>query len=136
MPFMISLNRRGLGMSPRGMWCSCTHAWNSVSRLSISRRCLSAWPVISGICFRRCAMILACVRHARTRLTNSFTLRSQLRRGTSSRSRFRSLCSFSKSSAPSELCSVFGGSVLNDPTYTLHTSGVMNTFPRDHMSAP
>mmetsp|Transcript_7474 Transcript_7474/g.28091 ORF Transcript_7474/g.28091 Transcript_7474/m.28091 type:complete len:279 (+) Transcript_7474:302-1138(+) len=89
-----------------------------------------------GICFRKCAMSLACVTHARTLFTNSFTLRSHDRRGTSSRSFFKSLCSFSKISSPNWLLSVRTGSVLKLPTYTLHTSGVMNTFPKLHISAP
>ena len=42
----------------------------------------------------------------------------------------KSACSLAKSSAPSWLFSVLGGLSLNDPTYTLHTSGVMNTLPQ------
>mmetsp|Transcript_3533 Transcript_3533/g.12037 ORF Transcript_3533/g.12037 Transcript_3533/m.12037 type:complete len:206 (+) Transcript_3533:341-958(+) len=54
----------------------------------------------------------------------------------SSRSFFSASCSFMKSSSPRTLLVVTGGLSLNEPTYTLHTSGVMNTFPNDHISAP
>mmetsp|Transcript_26663 Transcript_26663/g.66795 ORF Transcript_26663/g.66795 Transcript_26663/m.66795 type:complete len:257 (-) Transcript_26663:1206-1976(-) len=135
-PETISRKRFGLGRSPRGSWCSCTHFSNSASIFARSFFCFSACPVITGICLRRCAMIRACVSAARTRLTNSFTFRSQLRCGMSRRSFMRSACSLANSSAPSWLLSVIGGLSLKDPTYTLHTSGVMNTLPRLHMSAP
>mmetsp|Transcript_40450 Transcript_40450/g.100031 ORF Transcript_40450/g.100031 Transcript_40450/m.100031 type:complete len:348 (-) Transcript_40450:161-1204(-) len=135
-PLMISRNLLTLGKSPRGSWYSCTIFSNSPSKLSNSFFCFSANPVSTGICLRRCATMSTCVRAARTRFTNSFTLRSQLRWGMSSRSLSRSACSFANSSAPSWLFSVLGGLSLNDPTYTLHTSGVMNTLPRLHISAP
>ena len=35
-----------------------------------------------------------------------------------------------------DIPAVLGGLSLKEPTYTLHTSGVMNTLPRLHISAP
>mmetsp|Transcript_12780 Transcript_12780/g.44396 ORF Transcript_12780/g.44396 Transcript_12780/m.44396 type:complete len:267 (+) Transcript_12780:704-1504(+) len=119
-----------------GRPCSTTTFLNSSSSFSSSFLCFSFLPIMLGICLRRWPMMSRCVLKALTRLTNSFTLRSHARLGMVYRSLSRSPISFSKSSLPSAFFSVLGGLPLKVPTYTLHTSGVLNTFPSDHISAP
>ena len=57
------------------------------------RTCALARPIMEGICFRSCPMMSTCMRHARTRFTNSFTARSrQTSLAAPSNPRTRRLC--------------------------------------------
>mmetsp|Transcript_37765 Transcript_37765/g.119165 ORF Transcript_37765/g.119165 Transcript_37765/m.119165 type:complete len:216 (+) Transcript_37765:454-1101(+) len=119
-----------------GRWCSRITLVNSSVMFCMSFSCAFSFPKSEGISLLRCMMMRRWMRIARTLLTNSLILRSHERAGMSSRSFMRSPCSCWKRNSPSLFFSKFMGLSLNEPMYTRHTSGVLNTLPSDHMSAP
>ena len=73
------------------------------------------WCKTSTRCFRKCETILACVKHARTRFTNSFTFLSQLFCGMSNRSFFRSACGHNNASmVRARECRARGGQLTSN----------------------
>mmetsp|Transcript_12052 Transcript_12052/g.25328 ORF Transcript_12052/g.25328 Transcript_12052/m.25328 type:complete len:218 (+) Transcript_12052:628-1281(+) len=124
------------GKSASGSRYSNRTLANSSSRLSRRFSCAFCLFSTRGICFLRWLRRSAWMRAVRMRFTSSFTLRLAARRGTLCRSSTRSSCSRKNSFSPYSFRSRLKGAELNDPTYTLGTSGLSNTFLKDHISAP
>mmetsp|Transcript_7798 Transcript_7798/g.18594 ORF Transcript_7798/g.18594 Transcript_7798/m.18594 type:complete len:366 (+) Transcript_7798:425-1522(+) len=131
----LSFSRNALmsGKSPALSVYCCATALNTCARPAMSSSCFFFLPIIDGIDALRWPMMSACTRTRRARFTSSLILRIAELRGSDMRSLNRS--SFSALNR-SVLSSRAYGFSQNDEMYTRHTSGVWNTLPSDHMSAP